>query len=146
MSFLKEKHHNWNFIFIKQLMNRDNVLAQGARFVLVGISNTVIGLGIIFICYNLLHINYILSNVIGYSCGLTNSYIWNKRWTFRSAKNPTREIAFFLLFFAVSYGLNLASVVFCVRRMGFNPNVAQFFGIAVYTSTNFLTNKYVTFH
>lgn len=121
------------------------LITQGARFSLVGVLNACVGLGLFFLLYNLIHIDYVLSNLIGYCCGLANSFIWNKRWTFKSPNNPTREIAFFLLFFAVSYSLNLASTVFCVRKMGLNPNLAQLFGIFAYTSTNFLGNKYITF-
>ena len=121
------------------------LISQGARFAVVGFFNAVIGLGFFFLLYNLLRINYVLSNAIGYGCGLVNSFIWNKRWTFESSKKPAREIAFFLLFFAVSYGLNISSVVFCVRKLGIDPNIAQFCGIVVYTSTNFFGNKYVTF-
>jgi putative flippase GtrA len=121
------------------------LISQGARFVAVGFLNAVIGLGLFFLLYNLLRVDYVLANAIGYGCGLVNSFVWNKRWTFKSSKNPGREIAFFLLFFAVSYGLNVSSVVFCVRKLGLDPNIAQFCGIAVYTSTNFFGNKCVTF-
>jgi putative flippase GtrA len=127
------------------LNDANHFIAQGTRFFIVGFSNAAIGLGIIYGCYNLLHINYIISNVIGYCCGLVNSFIWNKKWTFKSRKKPAVEIVFFLLFFLISYCLNLIVVIFFVEILDVNPNIAQLAGITLYTSTNFLSNKYVTF-
>jgi len=127
------------------LNDANHFIAQGARFLIVGFSNAAIGLGIIYGCYNLLHINYIVSNIIGYCCGLINSFIWNKKWTFKSRNKPAMEIFFFLLFFLTSYCLNLIAVIFCVEILDINPNIAQLAGITLYTSTNFFSNKYVTF-
>ena len=121
------------------------ILVQGSRFIVVGIANAVIGLGIIYSCYNLIGLNYKLSNVLGYACGITNSFIWNRRWTFKSKKNPGREILFFFVIFGVSYGINLGVTVLCVEAVNIPPNIAQLFGIAGYTISNFFGNKYVTF-
>jgi len=129
-----------------QSLNGANLfIAQGARFLIVGISNAVIGLGIIYVSYNLFSIHYVVSNVIGYCCGLLNSFIWNKKWTFKSKNRPAGEILFFLLFFGISYSLNLVTVLFCVERLHVDPNIAQLAGIVLYTSTNFFGNRYVTF-
>jgi putative flippase GtrA len=45
----------------------------------------------------------------------------------------------------ISYCLNLIVVIFFVEILDVNPNIAQLAGITLYTSTNFLSNKYVTF-
>ncbi len=121
------------------------LIVQGYRFIIVGIFNTVIGVSIIYACYNFLHINYKISNILGYACGLINSFIWNKRWTFKSKKDPKLEIFLFFLMFGVSYALNLIGVIICVERLMINPNIAQLIGIAFYTSSNFFGNKYITF-
>ena len=121
------------------------LIIQGSKFLLVGILNAVIGLGIIYSTYNLLGLNYKLANVLGYGCGIVNSFIWNRRWTFRSKKNPKPQILLFFLMFGVSYGLNLGATVICVEVIGIPPNIAQLVGIFFYTISNFFGNKYVTF-
>jgi len=131
---------------IIRIINQDNhLIIQGTRFFIVGVSNAVIGLGIIYVCYNLLHVNYMISNGIGYCCGLINSFIWNKKWTFKSKTNLKKEIILFFVIFLVSYSLNLFSVIICVEKLHLDPNLAQIAGIFLYTSSNFLGNKYVTF-
>ena len=125
---------------------RKNLLfVQGYKFILVGMLNAVIGLGSIYSTYNLLGLNYKLANVLGYGCGIVNSFIWNRRWTFRSKKDPKPQVLLFFLMFGVSYGLNLGATVLCVEVIGIPPNIAQLVGIFFYTTSNFFGNKYVTF-
>jgi len=126
-------------------MRKNLLLVQGSKFLVVGIMNAAIGLGVIYSTYNLLNVNYILSNVLGYGCGIVNSFIWNRRWTFRSKKDPKPEILLFFLMFGVSYGVNLLVTVICVEKLGIQPNIAQLAGIFFYTTSNFFGNKYVTF-
>jgi len=125
---------------------RENLLfVQGSKFLLVGVLNAVIGLGIIYSTYNLLGLNYKLANVLGYGCGIVNSFIWNRKWTFRSKKDPKPQILLFFLMFGISYGLNLGATVLCVEVIGIPPNFAQLAGIFCYTVSNFFGNKYITF-
>lgn len=128
----------------KRLLN-NSTLVQGSRFALVGVLNGIIGLGTTYAAYNLLHINYRLSNVLGYTLGLINSFILNRKWTFQSRKDPKKEIVLFLLMFGVSYSLNLASVIASVEILHLDPNLAQLVGIFFYTSSNFFGNKLLTF-
>jgi len=118
---------------------------QGSRFAIVGVLNGIIGLGTIYAAYNIFHINYKLSNILGYTLGLINSFILNKKWTFKSKRDPRLEILLFLVMFGVSYTLNLVSVIFCVERLKLNPNIAQIVGIFFYTTSNFFGNKLITF-
>jgi putative flippase GtrA len=129
-----------------KLKIRDSLLIlQGSKFLIVGILNAVIGLGVIYSTYNFLGLNYKLANVLGYGCGIVNSFIWNRRWTFKSKKDPKPQILLFFLMFGVSYGLNLGVTVLCVEVIGIPPNFAQLVGIFFYTISNFFGNKYITF-
>lgn len=115
------------------------------KYSIVGIFNTIIGLSVIYFLYNVLHVNYILANVIGYAFGLVNSFFWNKRWTFKSTRHYSKEIIPFLIVFAISYAANLLTLILSVEVLKIHPNIAQVIGIAAYSSTNFLINKYWTF-
>ena len=126
------------------IVNR-KIFIQGFRFIIVGISNAIIGLGLIYLCYNLLRINYKLSNIIGYSCGFINSFIWNKKWTFKSNKRALKEFFLFGFIFLISFSLNFISIIACVEKFGLTPNLAQLVGVFIYTTTNFLGNKFITF-
>ena len=115
------------------------------RFGLVGVLNTAVGLGIIFLLYNVFHVDYRVANGWGYAIALINSFFWNKHWTFASNLPWLREAAVFLLVFFVSYGANFLALLLCVEKFGVNANLSQVIANVVYTTVNFLGNRWVTF-
>ena len=59
-------------------------LLKAAKFAVVGVVNTLIDYGVFALLAQVLFVNVYLAQVISYSCGILNSYIWNRSWTFRS--------------------------------------------------------------
>ena len=127
------------------LIIRRKLIKQLFKYSFVGIFNTLIGLGTIFVLYNIYKVNYILSNILGYALGLINSFIWNKRWTFASKEHYSKEIFSFIIIFIISYSFNLLSVLVSVELFKINPNIAQLIGVCVYSTTNFFSNRRWTF-
>lgn len=115
------------------------------KYSAVGVINTAIGLSVIFICMELFHLSYIVSNILGYACGLVSSFILNKHWTFISKGHHGRELTKFLLVFFIAYGIQFIALVLFKERLGILPEIAQIIGIAVYTGIGFLLNKFFTF-
>lgn len=90
-------------------------ILQLLKFVLIGASNTLIDL---IVCRALqalfgtfsdaAFLTYYLPKIIGYACGILNSYIWNSRWTFREERRrDAREILTFIAVNLVTLGLSL---------------------------------------
>ena len=80
---------------------------QLAKFLLVGISNTLVDLIICYLLQRLFGI-YLIAKVIGYACGILNSYLLNSNWTFRrERRHDAKEILLFLAVNAVTLGLSL---------------------------------------
>lgn len=67
-------------------LNKKETLIQFIKYGMVGAMNTLVTLGVIFICKTFLGWNLYLSNALGYIAGVINSFIWNKTWVFRSQK------------------------------------------------------------
>ena len=80
---------------------------QLLKFILIGASNTLIDLVVTF-ALNAIFGIYYLAKIIGYACGILNSYIWNSRWTFREERRrDAREIIAFIAVNLVTLGLSL---------------------------------------
>ena len=80
---------------------------QLLKFVLIGASNTLLDLVVTFVLNAVFGIYY-LAKVIGYACGIVNSYVWNSRWTFKEERRrDAREIVTFLAVNLVTLGLSL---------------------------------------
>ena len=67
-------------------MNRIKALLTSsfARFLLVGVFNTLVGLSASFAFFNLFHLNYWISTFAGNTIGAIVSYTLNRTFTFRS--------------------------------------------------------------
>lgn len=137
------------------IQNSDELL-KFVKYCTVGALNTLLCLGVIFICKSLLGVNPYVSNALGYTAGLINSFLWNKKWVFRSDGGIGREAVVFVGGFAVCYVLQLAVVwavshalaeceydlwVFTLSGYG----IATLIGNVAYTVANFIYNRAVTF-
>ena len=120
------------------------LFAEAIRFGLVGVANTVLGLGTIYACLFLLGWTDAPANAAGYSLGLLQSFVLNRNWTFRSRVRLLPGLLSFLAVFAVAYGLNLG-LVLGLRHAGVGPGIAHAAGMPVYTLAFFLLSRSLVF-
>ena len=69
-------------LFVKIIIRIWKKFGQFIKFNLVGLINTVITLAIFALLNKVFHINKLFAEPVGYGCGLINSFIMNKLWTF----------------------------------------------------------------
>ena len=79
------------------------------KFLVVGVVNTLVGTGLMFVLYNIFSVNYWISSASNYIVGSIVSYFLNKYFTFqnkeRSAKQIIRFIVNITLCYLIAYGL-----------------------------------------
>ena len=85
------------------------------------------------------------SNISGYSIGSIFSYTTHKIWTFKSDARPQKEFPKYLISNMGAYGLNLLTLVICVRLLDFDPYLSQFLSLSVYLILSFIFLKHFTF-
>ena len=120
------------------------------RFLLVGILNTICGLSIIFLLYNLLHFNYWLSTFVGNSLGAVISYVLNKTFTFHSKQYHGKTIWKFIIVIFVCYIISYSVSYMATQMLNsffvsapkdlFN-NIAILLGAGFYTICNYFGQK-----
>ena len=92
------------------------VVSQFARFVVVGVVNTVIDFGVLRVLIALTGIEggtgLIVLNSIAFIAAVTNSYLMNKYWTFTHKEGVVQpvEISKFLIVSLIGLGINDAVV------------------------------------
>jgi len=131
-----------NQVFIKKIVHRTFEII---RFVCVGLFRTIVGLSIIFTSYNLLHFNYIISNVAGYGVGFIMGFVLHKKWTFRSDRDWSGEVIPYAVIFGIGYLINLVILLFCVEILKINKNASQLIAVTGFTAFNYLGNSFWTF-
>lgn len=94
-----------------------------------------------------LEINYMLSNVTAYILAQIHNFIWCKYWIFPTKKksNTWRQVLLFSIAFGMAYGAQFLFLIGLVEVLDCNEYLAQFLGLFIYGSVNFLMNKRVTF-
>ena len=121
-------------------------LRQIVRFVIIGTSNALITAVVVWLMMDLLHFNYLWSNITGYTAALLNNFFWSKFWIFSSGKgNYLRESALFLAAFLCSFASQFICLLAMVEVLDWNEYLSQFLGLFVYGGVNFLMNKKITF-
>jgi len=134
------------------------VLYQFAKFGAVGVLNSFIDFGILNLLIFLFSIRsglwFSIFKAISFLCATTNSYFWNKYWTFESSNKPkVSEAAKFYTIAIIGGFLNVsvASLIFSgIHRPEYIPvnlwaNVAALGGILSAFIWNFLGYKFVVF-
>ena len=127
------------------MLIRKKFLLQVLSYSLIGVLNSIITLVLILYIYDILDLHYLIANLIGYIVGLINSFILNKKYTFKSKENLSREIFLFFLLFVICYFLNVLTVMFFMEFLNIDNTLSQIAGMLTYTATNFIGNKYWTF-
>jgi putative flippase GtrA len=114
------------------------------RFLIVGLTNTGLTLLIIFL---LLGIGTPLftANIIGYGAGFINSFIWNRRWTFRSTGSLWRETAVYSTVWGVCYLLQVGALFLSSQWLGLSDTISTLIAMVFFTGPNYLGNRLFTF-
>jgi len=120
-------------------------ILQLFKFGVVGVFNTLLTALTIWILMKIFHCSDYLSNIVGYLVGLTNSFIWNRIWTFESKSNLKYSVFKFIVTFAISYLFQLGNLYLLLHFTNINAYICQLLSIVIYTCINFLLNKYYTF-
>ncbi|MEI7994638.1 MAG: glycosyltransferase [Methylococcaceae bacterium] len=115
------------------------------QYLIVGVANTLVGLGTIYFAMYFLQLNIMHANAIGYSIGILLSFALNKAWTFNSSDHVIYSFLRYLLVLAVAYMANLATVLFSNSHFDLNPYIAQALGIIPYTAIGFIGSRYFAF-
>ena len=116
------------------------------RFIIIGTLNAFITALVVWLMMDILHFNYIASNVTGYVAALLNNFFWSKFWIFHSGKgNYFQQALLFLLAFICAYGSQFVFLLWMVELLKWNEYISQFIGLFIYGVVNFLMNKKITF-
>jgi putative flippase GtrA len=115
-----------------------------SRFIFVGVLNTIVGYGAYFILIYL-NIYYILALLISSVIGITHSFIWNKKWTFKSKGDVRKESIRFISVYGIAFLINLVILALFVEKFMLNPKIAQVFALGIVTLVSFFGHKHWSF-
>jgi putative flippase GtrA len=120
-------------------------ILQFVKFNLVGIMNTAVDFAV-FTLLTFLGMQYLIAQVISYSCGIVNSYLWNKFWTFQQKKGfSSAEVLKFIIVNIVSLGVSLFFLYIFRDKVGLHVLVSKLIATLLAVIVNFAGNKFWVF-
>lgn len=114
------------------------------RFLFVGGINTAIGYGIYALCL-FVSLHYALAQLISTVVGVTNSYLWNKLFTFKQPRKSVSEIFRFVSVYAVCYVLNLLLLWIFIDILSINGYLAGAIGLVFTTVISYVGHNRFSF-
>lgn len=136
---------------------KEAVFLQFIKFVMVGLSNTIIWYVLylfsllVFKALNILpNSNYLVAQIIGFVLSVLWSFYWNNRVVFTTTQEQTRVWWKALLKTYISYSftglfLNSILIVFWVQVCHISEYVAPVINLLISVPLNFVINKLWTF-
>lgn len=122
-----------------------------AKFLVVGVINTLVGTAIMFGLYNLAHCSYWVSSAANYILTSILSFFLNKYFTFESKEKSAAEVLRFAVNIAVcyllAYGIAKPLCLFALSgaSAAVRDNVSMFVGMCLFTGFNYLGQRFFAF-
>lgn len=120
-------------------------LIQLAKFLLVGVANTLVGLGTIWFLIGLAGWSDAPANLAGYAVGLACSFTLNRAWTFSDSGQVLPALVRFMLVFGVAYAANLATMFWLRDAIGLSRYWAHALATIPYTALFFIGSRLFVF-
>ena len=133
--------------FIKKFIDKKTL-----KFLAVGVINTVVGAGIMFIFYNLLHVNYWISSAMNYVALCLISFFLNNFWTFGYKDKSLITVIKFVCTVAACYGIAygvakpLIKLILSGQTKHIQENVAMVTGMFLFMILNYFGQRFFAFN
>lgn len=117
------------------------------KFSIVGVINTLVDFGLFTFLTGLVKLDPTLSHVLSYSCGVANSYFFNRRWTFKMQnKSNLPEIIKFVTVNLLSLGVSTLAINYLVKGSpSLNEYLAKLIATLSALAVNFIGSRLFVF-
>ncbi|WP_394954341.1 GtrA family protein [uncultured Helicobacter sp.] len=113
-------------------------------YILVGVANTFVGLGCALI-FTYFGLAVELSQTIGTIFGVLNSYVLNKKFTFKSQNSHKQDFIRFIIAMGLAYGVSMLTIVITHRILGIDKYITLLIAQVFYTFTGYVISRFWAF-
>src|SRR5438105_15646965 len=121
------------------------VVIQFVKFGIVGVSNTLLTFAVYTLLLKVFGVWYLAASAIGFAVGTINSFLLNRRWTFRGHVGDALTPVRWMIVQCTGLGINLGLLYVLVHDARVDKLIAQALATAVVTVTTFFANRAWTF-
>ena len=119
------------------------LLAQLAKFGVVGVVATVIDFGVMNLLHYALHLDILIANTAGFTISLIFNYVASMKFVFehRDDMSRKREFVIFVVLSIIGLLLNDGIVLALNKGLSLEANIAKVAATALVMIYNFVTRK-----
>lgn len=123
-----------------------NLSLRIGKFGVVGVANTLVDF-LVFAALSAIGMNYAVAQVVAYSAGMANSFVWNRRWTFAAADTrPTvQQVLGFVAVNLASLGASVIVLTALTEWLSVHLMLAKVVAIGVTQVVNFVGYQRLVF-
>ena len=121
------------------------------KFLAVGVINTIVGAGVMFLLYNVFEVSYWISSACNYIVGGIVSFFLNKFFTFKNHQKSFKQVILFILTIAACYFVayiaakKIIYLAFSTSPEKIKGNIALVCGMCLYTGLNYIGQRLIVF-
>ena len=117
------------------------------KFIAVGVVNTLVGTGTMFLAYNVAHLSYWVSSASNYVVGSIVSYVLNRRFTFKDSSSVPRFIINISCCYWLAYGAAkpLVASALASAPLSVQENGAMLVGMCLFVLLNYIGQRFFVF-
>lgn len=114
------------------------------RFLIVGVINTIVGYGV-FALGIYLNLYYYLAYILSYIIGVINSYILNRKFTFKSTSKSYKEPIRFVMVYLTSFAVGSVFLYISIDLLNMNEYIAGLINLIFITSISWIGHNKFSF-
>ena len=121
------------------------------KFLAVGVVNTLVGCGTMFLLYNLAHCSYWASSAANYVVGGIVSFFLNKYFTFQNKERSWKQLGMFVInitiCYLLAYGMAkpVVSWILHDQSKSMQENLSMLVGMGAFVVFNYVGQRLVVF-
>ena len=121
------------------------------KFLAVGVVNTLVGCGTMFLLYNMAHCSYWVSSAANYVVGGIVSFFLNKYFTFQNKERSWKQLGMFVINITICYLLAYGMAKPVVSRIlhdqskSVQENLSMLVGMGAFVVFNYVGQRLVVF-
>lgn len=121
-------------------------LRQFLKFSVVGVISTLLDYGVFALLSSLIHVPYLLANILSFSLAVMNSYYLNRRWTYRSQHpNWKGEGLKYLIVYIIGLGISEFILFVLVDRWQIHQLLAKAVSVCLVIFWNYSGTRFWAF-
>lgn len=120
-------------------------IVQFIKFGIVGLSNTVIGLGSYYL-FLYLGCHYMIANILSWILSVFNAFYWNSKYVFKTTNTWLKALLKTYVSYGISFIIGAIILYILVEIVNISDIIAPVLVLVITIPLNFILNKLWTYN